>query len=1010
MNIAATRHVRLMTIVTASVCLVSLSHSYVAVRERWAERTVRELAALPGFRSVEPRLSFDLPHAPFRVSSASAMGLPALRRTNSELALNVMQLRSPRTRHAADLLLYDLNGAIDGLTRRIEQEPSADRWLDLAAAYYMRGLTARSLTDFARSLQCLGQAGPSPKATFNRALVLEQLKHNDAAAAEWRTYLASDGSSPWAAEARQHLQRLTAKRARTDIPSRPAIERELLPKWGEAFLRGNDADTREALAAARSATERWSRHSGDGYLAGLIAEIDAASRAKKTTLASAFAAYGRGRSAVLADPPAAHRELLRAKELFKRAGSAGELLVTSYLVTARYVAGDADGALRFAEEVSRCRTGCTAATGHTEWVRGMIQFQRGYPSTSLESFKRSLAIFEQLGERDQQASQHTNLADTYQYLGDAERAAVHRYQALVLAEEIEDPRRLQPILSEAADSAAAESLPEAALVFQDRVVRLARTSNDPFQLADALVVRGTLHQRAGRRAAALQDLEAARRVAPAIEDRAMRDKMVSDIAAATALTMREVDDARTIAELDRSITYVREQQSHIRLAQLLLERGRAHLRLGRSAEAERDFNAGIAELEDQRHRLGERDLRIAYFDQAEKLFSDLALLLLQRRRAGEAYEVLERSRARELLDAATGRTMQPMPLHELQRSLGPRVTVVTYIAAEDRVVAAVLTRDSLRFVQGHANAAELRGIVDRIGGAFSAQKPLGRQDLRRLHDTLIAPLRVSAGTRLIFVPDRFLYRVPFAALMNAHGDYLMQRHVISVAPSATLYVRNTARDRALAAASGAPSALVVASGERPEGFDSLPALRSTTAEARAIAAMYAGSRVAMTAAGGDVLAQGADTDVMHFATHAVINDKVPSDSMLLIGANTRLRVADIEAARLDRTRLVVLGACSSGIGKPLRGEGVLSLARAFMAAGVPSVIGTVAPVEDVASATLLTQFHAAYARGLDAPSALRHAQLAMLHHRNPSFADPARWSAFQVIGGASATPNQREEI
>jgi CHAT domain-containing protein len=122
-----------------------------------------------------------------------------------------------------------------------------------------------------------------------------------------------------------------------------------------------------------------------------------------------------------------------------------------------------------------------------------------------------------------------------------------------------------------------------------------------------------------------------------------------------------------------------------------------------------------------------------------------------------------------------------------------------------------------------------------------------------------------------------------------------------------------------------------------------------------------------------------------------------------------LRVAQIEAARFVRTRLVVLGACSSGIGKTHRGEGVLSLARAFMSASVPSVVGTVAPVEDATAARLLTSFHAAYARGLDPASALRHAQLAMLRSHDRSFADPARWSAFQAIGGACASANQREE-
>lgn len=1007
----AMRALRRLAVAAVCLGLVFLSTSHVAVREQWAARVVAKLAVLGGSRAIEPRMSMSLPHAPFR--GVAPPRHEDLWRKDPGLALDVdalmaSTLGSVQARDVADVLLANWDSTIDRLTRDVETNPAGAQWLDLACAYYMRGRTTSSLDDFCHALECLSRAGSSPEVTFNRALVLEQLRDREAAEAEWRAYLAVDDGSAWAAEAREHLQK-TSRPPAAAAPSRKQMERDLLPAWADAFLRGDARAAGDALSAARSSAAVLSRRSGDPTLPAIVSEIEQASPEARTQLAIALSAYGTGRRAVEQhDAAKALRELLRAKKILGRMGSRGETLVTSYLVTARFFAADYDGAERYAREIDQCRPACTAAVAHAEWIRGMILFQRGYPSVSLQSFSRSLAAFERLGESEQQATQHTNLADTYQYLGDGERAAVHRYHALVLADQIHDPMRLQPILTEAADAAMSESLPAAAFVFQDRVVRVASASRNAFQMADSLTVRSTLHQRIGRRADALRDLEQARRSAAAIEDEPSREKMLSDIDTAEAFAVREVDDRRAIDCLDRSIAFVRGQGSHIRLAQLLLERGRARLRLGNAAEAQRDFEDGIAELEDQRRRVDERELRIAYFDRAERLFSDLALLLIRRGRTTEAFDALERSRARELLEAATGRAMQPLPLPAIQRQLSPDVAVVTYLVTHDRVVAAIVTHDSLRFVERPVAEEALRRLVDNVSRGFDSSDGLRRDDLRRLHDALIAPLRIEAGKRLVIVPDRFLHRVPFAGLLGSTGRYAIEDHVIAMAPSASVHVRNAARDCDLAAR-GAASVLVVASPERPAGFESLQPLLQTTREAAAIAKLYPSVRVLQSPSAETVVAEGRGHGVIHFASHAVLNEQVPSESMLLLGANGRLRVGEIEARRFDRTRLVVLGTCSSGIGKTVRGEGVLSLARAFMSASVPSVVGTVAPVEDTTAARVLTSFHAAYARGLDPASALRHAQLDMLRGKHRSFADPARWSAFQAIGGACPSVRQREE-
>src|SRR5205823_4312622 len=115
-------------------------------------------------------------------------------------------------------------------------------------------------------------------------------------------------------------------------------------------------------------------------------------------------------------------------------------------------------------------------------------------------------------------------------------------------------------------------------------------------------------------------------------------------------------------------------------------------------------------------------------------------------------------------------------------------------------------------------------------------------ELRRLGGILVDRLSLAREARVVFVPDRLLYNVPFSALRTASNHYLVQDETITVCPSATLYVRNRDRDRMLAR-HGEPSLLAVASPQVPAGFPSLGPLTRARQEAERIAPDYAHHRV-----------------------------------------------------------------------------------------------------------------------------------------------------------------------
>jgi hypothetical protein len=93
----------------------------------------------------------------------------------------------------------------------------------------------------------------------------------------------------------------------------------------------------------------------------------------------------------------------------------------------------------------------------------------------------------------------------------------------------------------------------------------------------------------------------------------------------------------------------------------------------------------------------------------------------------------------------------------------------------------------------------------------------------------------------------------------------------------------------------------------------------------------------------------------------------------------------------------------------LSGEGVLGLSSAFLSAGVPAVLATLWPVDDLTTARLMEAFYAGLASGNSAAEALRHAQGVL--RSNPATSLPFYWSAFVLVGdGDIAAPLRRRSV
>lgn len=146
--------------------------------------------------------------------------------------------------------------------------------------------------------------------------------------------------------------------------------------------------------------------------------------------------------------------------------------------------------------------------------------------------------------------------------------------------------------------------------------------------------------------------------------------------------------------------------------------------------------------------------------------------------------------------------------------------------------------------------------------------------------------------------------------------------------------------------------------------------------------------------------------IIHIATHAFTNDESPSYSRLLfngIGNSDEdgiLYAYEIYNLKLN-SELAVLSSCNTGMGRLVKGEGIFSLARAFMYAGVPSVIMSLWDIDDRSTAEIVVGFYKRLANGETKADALRNVKLDYLKKSDQLTANPVYWAGLVSIGDQS---------
>ena len=332
-----------------------------------------------------------------------------------------------------------------------------------------------------------------------------------------------------------------------------------------------------------------------------------------------------------------------------------------------------------------------------------------------------------------------------------------------------------------------------------------------------------------------------------------------------------------------------------------------------------------------------------------------------------------------------------------------------------------------------AGRKEIEDLTKRYLEGVRSVQFKGLEQTKELYAVLFRPIAdVATKSRLTVVADGQLHLLPFDALVDDQGRYVVHSHVVSYSPSATvLSVLRGRQEEAVAVrpflgvggivydksqtlmAQAAASNSV--SGRVLRGLYDLAGLKLPNLSQSKEEVLYAGR----LAGSESVFLMGSnatksafeseplkDFRVIHFAVHSVTSPKYPERDALVLAKDERkgddglLQVREILNLPF-KADLVTLSACDTGAGKLQGEEGVTNLVQAFLLAGAKTVVASLWGADDQYTASLMERFYSHLAEGEDKAASLRLAKIDMLQKYGDQ-ASPFLWAGFIIVGDGSS--------
>ncbi|WP_346883330.1 CHAT domain-containing tetratricopeptide repeat protein [uncultured Algibacter sp.] len=367
-------------------------------------------------------------------------------------------------------------------------------------------------------------------------------------------------------------------------------------------------------------------------------------------------------------------------------------------------------------------------------------------------------------------------------------------------------------------------------------------------------------------------------------------------------------------------------------------------------------------------------------------------------------------------------------IKEVQKLLNPDQSLVEYFVGKQNIFIFLITKDNYTVKQVAKDfplkkwVTQLRegiynywAMPNALDSDFKKYNSLYKDMAFKLYQKLLQPISNQLTHKVIIIPDAELNFIPFDALLTTDSNqisnnkdfpYLLKKHQISYNYSATLYNQLKQKESSKSQKEVLAFAPKFSNNEVIETIamrrNGLGDLKYNKQEVNTISHLF------NTTIFKDSLATKSNFinniknhKIIHLSTHAKSNDTYGDYSFIAFSKNNdslqddKLYVRDLYNLDLD-TDMVVLSACETGLGELKKGEGLISLARAFTFAGARSTITSLWNVNDAQTTKLMTLFYTNLKDGMTKGEALHKAKLTYIENENLS--SPYFWAAFVPAG------------
>ena len=383
--------------------------------------------------------------------------------------------------------------------------------------------------------------------------------------------------------------------------------------------------------------------------------------------------------------------------------------------------------------------------------------------------------------------------------------------------------------------------------------------------------------------------------------------------------------------------------------------------------------------------------------------------------------------------------VQPASLTKVVDDLNSDEVFLEYVLDDPHSFCLSISREGAYLRVLPVGRREIQTVTQQFVDEVRA-KGTGIDGAKQLYAWLLKPIPETAkANKVVIAPDGILNLLPFEALRDRQGEYLLKSHVMSYVPSGTILdvlrhakmqpsaprpflgLGDVAYENQGGAGRRMPSPDTTR-GQILRGMADLSGIQlhdlpQTRDEVQGIGKMLGQESVILL--GNDATETAFKKEpldqfrILHLAVHGFADTQYPERSALVLGKDPRsgddglLQVREIIRLRVN-AELTTLSACDTGVGKLQGQEGISNLVEAFLVAGSQSVVASLWSADDTFASALMERFYQRMAQGEDTSSALRNAKLDLL----AKYGDQVRpfyWAAFIAVGETSTPIGIRQQ-